>query len=279
MPQVAPHEATSTPRGPLGSSRKFSPGDTHSPTLCLKVPRAWGTWLSPSCHAAGPEAKCRLWGLCLQAGCGWGGMWEGSVHTQGTMGLQTPLDAPGTRAPCAETPTAPGNRACSGQSVQKRPVDLGTFLGGGVGRACHPRRQVQGRPSSPRGTWLQSEAPSRVPAHDRGWAHLSPSDAPWGLSPTMAGVHQAPRDPRLEGGRGGDTSARHSPFPLEGSFSSKMTRCPSRLDIGAPRSRGSFSPLYKDSALSHSDRNFLDSCPWSSYENRAVPGSMESQAE
>lgn len=39
--------------------------------------------------------------------------------------------------------------------------------------------------------------------------------------------------------------ARHPPFPLEESFSSKMTRCPSRLDMGAPRSRGSFSPLYR----------------------------------
>lgn len=146
--------------------------------------------------------------------------------------------------------------------ASRRGLSEPRHIPGGWGRrACHPRRQVQGRPSSPRGTWLQSEAPSRVPAHDRGWARLSPSDAPWGLSPTMAGVHQAPRDPRLEGGRGGDTSARHSPFPLEGSFSSKMTRCPSRLDIGAPRSRGSFSPLYKDSALSHSDRNFSGQLP------------------
>lgn len=121
-------------------------------------------------------------------------MWEGSVHTQGTMGPQTPRDAPGPRAPCAERPKAPENRARSSRSVQTRPV--GTP---GVGRACPLRRQARGWLGSPGGAWLQSEALPRAPAHGPGLGPPKALRRRAGAEPRHGRGSPGPMRPRIRG--------------------------------------------------------------------------------
>lgn len=223
-------------------------------------------------------------------------MWEGSVHTQGTMGLQTPLDAPGPCAPCAERPKGPRNRACSSQSIQTQPVGtLARSRWGSSRQGLSPEKTGAG---TSRLTWRHAapeRRPPRCTCHGPGLGPPKPLRHPVGAEPCHGRGSPGPMRPQtqgrpsvpggrvgLSGGRGGDTSAGHSPFPLEGSFSSKMTRCPSRLDMGAPRSRGSFSPLYRQRRCTESlaqTGTFWTAACGPATENQAVPGSMESHAE